>query len=134
MEPAAFKCAQCGTEWKVIKSGTGPIACPHCKAVQGHSAPASDVPPIPAPPRAAPGLPAATLTLAPAPLRLPADTSDADDPALRADYAEGPRREVQLHRRRSHPLLTVVVVLLILFVVTPVALVGLLFAVCALGG
>jgi hypothetical protein len=139
MEPTDLTCSTCGTAWKLIKAGDGPITCPHCKApveapgagaaLAATSAPAAappaepaTPPPSPAPAESAPIQP----TRAPEVSRLP----DSDDRDLRRDYEDqgGPPFPA---RRRRHPLLVVLVVLLILFVLLPVAGIVLLFAVCA---
>jgi uncharacterized Zn finger protein (UPF0148 family) len=139
MEPTNLTCPRCGTTWKLIKAGDGPITCPHCKApvegtaasaaVAATSAPPVASPTIPAtpPPSPAPAEPApARPTRAPEVSRVP----DSDDRELRRDYEE-PGGSRFPPRRRRHPLLIVLTVLLILFVLLPVALFALLFAVCA---
>lgn len=122
MEGTDLTCGNCGAAWKVIKAGDGPLACPKCHAVVG-PAPAGGpaAPPPPAPTAGDLGPPAAT------PLPRPA-ADDTDDPGI---GAPPPARMPDLSppRRVRHPLVTVAVILLLLFLV-PVALCSVLFAVC----
>jgi hypothetical protein len=129
MDPTDLTCPKCGTAWKVIKAADGPVTCPNCKAPV--SAPAAATPtPAPAA-EPAPPPPPVEASPSPAPAR-PAvrHLPDSGDRELRRDYADsgGPRFP---SGRRRHPLLVVLTVLLILFVLLPVAGIVLLFAVCA---
>src|SRR5262245_51748562 len=127
MEPTDLTCGQCGTSWKLIKAGNGPITCPHCKATIEQGTPAA--PPTPpaevrAPEAVAPPLAAAGVRPA-----APTEISDADDPGIGAPpRARFPVPDVP--RRGRHPLVTVAVVLLLMLLV-PLALIACLFAVCA---
>jgi hypothetical protein len=139
MEPTDLTCSKCGTTWKLIKAGDGPITCPQCKAPIEGTATSAAVAATLAPPVASPTIPAP-----PPPSPAPAESAptrpprapeasrvpDSDDRDLRRDYEErgGPPFPP---RRRRHPLLVVLIVLLILFVLLPVAGIVLLFAVCA---
>ena len=123
MEPTELTCPGCGTSWKVIKAGDGPITCPNCKAVVGAAPP----PPTPARP-AAPPAPAAPPPPVPRP-RPATDLSDVDDPGIGAPVRSR-IPDVPVERRGRHPLATVAIVLLIVMLV-PVALFACLWAVCA---
>jgi hypothetical protein len=127
MEGTDLTCPKCGTNWKLIKAGDGPITCPTCKAVVGPGpSPADPQPvppvagPVPAPVRA-PGTPASP--------RPATDLTDADDPGI-GGPSLGRIPDMAPRRRGRHPLVTVAIVLLLLFLI-PVALCSVLFAVCA---
>jgi hypothetical protein len=117
MDPIDLTCPKCGTAWKLVKAGDGPITCPNCRAPMEGSPPAS-APVAPAPPAATP---------APAPAA--PDVSDADDPGI-GTVPRVHRPVPDVPRRGRHPLVTVAVILMILILV-PLALVACLFAVCA---
>jgi hypothetical protein len=131
MEPTNLTCGQCGKSWKLIKAGSGTITCPHCKAPlnPGTTEPTAEpqvahVPPVateptPAPPPIPPltGLSAPSLS----------DLADADDPGLRVDYGERDEKP----RSGRNPLTRVILILVLLFVLAPVALFILLLVVCA---
>ena len=136
MEPTDLTCTQCGKSWKLIKAGAGPVTCPHCKA------------PLAAGPAEAKSEPAAIASapVATAPISVPdtpltdkpqltgltpvalADTVDADDPALQADFDDRPEK---LGRPGANPLVRVVIILLLVFIGLPVALFILFLVVCA---
>ena len=128
MDPIDLTCPKCGTAWKLIKAGDGPITCPHCRAVIDQGTPAA--PPAPpaevrAPEPVAPPPPSALAGERPA---APPEISDADDPGIGATLrASMPIPDTR--RRGRHPLVTVAVVLLLMLLV-PLALVACLFAVC----
>jgi len=120
----------------VIKAGDGPIACPHCKAAVETPAGAPAAPPAAAPSEApaatAPGpAPVEASSVPAAPLGEIPRIPDSAEGELRGDYEDqgGPAFPP---RQRRHPLLVVLTVLLILFVLLPVALIVLFLAVCAL--
>ena len=130
MEPTDLTCPNCGATWKLIKAGDGPITCPKCHAVVGPAPGAAESPPAqpqPAPPVASPDPVAATPPVALTP-RPAAD--DADDPGI-GTPSFGRMPDLTPPRRGRHPLVTVAVVLLLIFLV-PVALCSVLFAVCSL--
>jgi hypothetical protein len=131
MDPINLTCPKCGTGWKLIKAGDGPITCPNCKAPIDGS-PSVPVPAAPAPVEIRPPLPAPVPTVPTVPAEPPRpapDVSDADDPGIGVPpRARFPVADVP--RRGRHPLVTVAVVLLIIILV-PLALVACLFAVCA---
>ena len=132
MEPTDLTCAKCGTSWKLIKAGDGPIACPSCKAPVGEppaqpvSPTPADAPPLvesPVPPNA-PAPEPTVVTQRPRPADARSDHDDRFARSLR-------RRAADVEpRRRWHPLVTVGLILLLLLMV-PVVLVALFFAVCA---
>src|SRR5687768_16938712 len=139
MEPISLTCPKCQASWKLIKAGKGPITCPQCKAPldapPGESGPTAPTPaataspagedPAPTPatlPQPVPGLtPSAALP----PMSIP----DTDDPGLASDFDD---RFEPARRTRTHPLLKVIIVILILTVLVPVAVVILFLAVCAM--
>lgn len=153
MEPIDLTCAKCNATWKLIKA-EGAIACPYCKAIVDSPTPTISSPatvPAPVPTEATAALEkppesAASEAARPVPdsdsiapteansipmlARLgPFPTmDDADDPGVRADYDD--RHDAQ-RRSGMHPLLRVFIILLILFILLPVALVILIFVVCA---
>jgi hypothetical protein len=140
MDPISLTCPKCAASWKLIKAGNGPVVCPKCNSPIGETAAAEPVvrlvgtslsEPAP-PPTTEPPAPAISplLGLSPPPRT---DTSDADDPGLRQDYDDRMMAPPVAQRRRMHPLLVVFLVLLTLFVLLPLALLALFFAVCALG-
>ena len=126
MEPTDLTCGKCGKSWKLIKAGAGPVTCPHCKAPLD----TSPVTPV------AIGTPVTTKPATIAPSNTPAkeltpsslsSVSDSDDPGLRADYAE---RDIRPRSGRN-PLRRVILILVLLFVLVPVALFLLFLIVCA---
>lgn len=130
MDGTDLTCPNCGTSWKLIKAGDGPVTCPSCKAVVGPAPPAGDQPsalatgrPIPKP--AAPPAPA----VSPFPSGPGTAPNDADDPGIGAP-PRGRMPDVA-PRRGRHPLVTVAIILLLLLLV-PVALCSVLWAVCAM--
>lgn len=142
MEPIDLTCAKCNTSWKLIKA-EGVIACPYCKAIvdslvtSNTSQPVEPTPvgsesiPIEAKPAetaAAPMDPIPSMQ-ASTPVALPADlVDDADDPGVRADYDD---RHQAPRRSGMHPLLKVFIILLILFILVPLAVIVLFAVVCA---
>ena len=120
MEGTDLSCPKCGTIWKLIKAGDGPITCPNCKAVVG-SAPTAPPPTSPTP------RPVAADPIVPASARPAAD--DEDDPGI-GGRPLGRMPEQAPPRRGRHPLVTVAIILLLLFLV-PIALCSVLFAVCS---
>ena len=128
MDGTELTCPNCGATWKLIKAGDGPITCPKCHAVVGPppvaGTPAGEATPDPAPSRPAP------LVTASAPPSPKPTADDVDDPGIGAPPV-GRMPELTAPRRGRHPLVTVAVVLLLLFLV-PVALCSVLFAVCTL--
>jgi hypothetical protein len=137
MEPTNLTCVKCGKSWKLIKAGTAPVTCPHCKAslTAGAAEAKSDPPatasapaataPISVPEIASPDKPPLTgLT----PLALP-ETVDTDDPALQADFDDRPEKA---GRPGANPLLRVVIILLLVFIGLPVAVFILFLVVCAI--
>jgi len=123
MEPTDLTCPKCGTTWKLIKAGDGPITCPNCKATMEQGPPVTPLT-HPAPLAGTPPAPIAT----PAPAATAPDVSDVDDPGIGSPARA--RMPVPDVPRRRHPLVTVAVVLLLILLV-PLALVACLFAVCA---
>lgn len=143
MEPIALKCTKCDTEWKLFKVGTDAVLCPKCQEpvllpadvvlpspsiappsvseTPPTEAPAPiappDVPPIPEPPPVPPRRP----------FREPISRNDDD-----RDYGEPDELEVAPRRSGMHPLIVVLIVLLLLFVLTPLAIIVLFWALCAL--
>jgi hypothetical protein len=112
MEVTPLTCPKCATSWKLIKAGTGPITCPHCKA------PLDDGP-IAATP--------ATTTVATPAVSVPRAVPDGDEPGLQADYDDKMEPPA---RRATHPLLRMSLILLLLMTLTPIALVIVLLVVC----
>jgi len=146
MEPIDLTCAKCGKGWKLIKAGTGPATCPHCKAplatpqVQAAAEPVSkESRPVDTASKpvatAAAAKPAAASQLTPVPTmsvadgRAPGPGADVDDPALAADFDD---QFVQQRRPGKHPLVRVIIVLLLLFILVPLAVFVLFAIVCAI--
>lgn len=145
MEPQSLTCAKCGTSWKLVKAGTGPVVCPNCSApISGIPGKAKSTETKPAEPPVPASAPVATVEPptppTPAPPVVPpteptnvaipfSDFSDADDPGLKADYDDRPDG-----RRRSGmpPLLKTLIILLILMILLPLALFLLFAVVCAI--
>jgi hypothetical protein len=129
MDPIDLTCPKCGTAWKLIKAGDGPVTCPNCKSAIDGEPTNSHSPVSPPPTEGRSANP--VMATAPAADHPPSarDLSDADDPGIGV-----PSRlrmpAPDLPRRGRHPLVTVAVVLLLLLLV-PLALVACLFAVCA---
>jgi hypothetical protein len=129
MEGTDLTCPKCGTTWKLIKAGDGPIRCPNCKAVVGPGpTAASPAGPQPVPPVTGPAAAPVTASTAPAIPRPAPDLTDADDPGIGAAPA-GRMPDLTPPRRGRHPLVTVATILLLLLLV-PLALCSVLFAVC----
>ena len=127
MGPTDLTCPKCGTSWKVIKPGDGPITCPSCKAVVGPGPAPPD--PQPVPPARAPAPAPVTSPATPARPRPAPDLTDADDPGI-GTPSLGRMPDLAPRRRGRHPLVTVAIILLLLLLI-PVALCSVLFAVCA---
>jgi hypothetical protein len=127
MDGIDLTCERCGATWKLIKAGDGPVTCPKCHAVVGSTlaagTPAGEA--TPAAPAGNAARPAATAASPPSP-RPAAD--DADDPGIGVPSL-GRMPDLTPTRRGRHPLVTVAIILLLLFLV-PVALCSVLFAVC----
>jgi hypothetical protein len=139
MEPRSITCPKCQTEWKIIKAGEGPIACPHCKAIVEPAPEAS--PAVPTEPQTqsasiAPSADAlaieprveALLDSGPRPKPQPPAVEGvpaASESGLKADYDDRDRN--YRRRPRMHPLLLV----FLLLILVPLAIFILFVVVCA---
>jgi hypothetical protein len=141
MEPIDLTCPKCGKGWKLIKAGSGPVTCPHCKAPLGSPeapAPAESVSRVPKPVTTTAATPAEPADAAePSPgmttpvldVRATGPGADVDDPALAADFDD---QFVQQRRPGKHPLVRVIIILLAFFILAPLAIVIMFAIACAI--
>lgn len=141
MDPINLTCPKCGKGWKLIKAGSGPVTCPHCKTPLGGPEPLAPAEPISIEPKpatttaAAPPEPAAAVEPAPEmttpvpDVRAAGPGADVDDPALASDFDD---QFVQRSRPGKHPLVRVIIILLALFILVPLAIIVMFAIACAI--